>query len=45
MIFISYRHENDAHQQRVRQLADQLKAAGVAIVMDELYLERKSRWS
>ena len=40
MVFISFRHENDAHRARVRSLADQLLADGVVVVLDEIFLEQ-----
>ena len=38
-VFISYRRENDAHVERVRRLAVQLRAADLAVTFDEFYLE------
>ena len=39
MIFISFRHENNEHRQRVRALADRLVDDGVEVVSDELFLD------
>ncbi|MCP5519710.1 MAG: TIR domain-containing protein [Verrucomicrobiales bacterium] len=38
-VFISYRHESDAHRARVREFAERLQAAGVRVVLDEFFLE------
>jgi hypothetical protein len=40
-VFLSYRHENDAHSQRVRALALRLRAAGLNVVLDALMNEEK----
>jgi hypothetical protein len=39
MVFISYRHENTEHGQRVLAFAKELLAAGVKLVLDQLYLK------
>jgi SEFIR domain len=38
-IFLSYRHENDLHLRRVRQLAEQLHTAGIDVVLDQFFSE------
>jgi hypothetical protein len=40
-VFLSYRHENDAHSQRVRDLALKLRAAGLNVVLDALKNEEE----
>ena len=40
-VFLSYRHENDAHSQRVRDLALKLRAAGLGVVLDALKNEEE----
>ncbi len=40
-VFISYRHENDAHCARVRKLAEQLEAAGLSVIFDAFAEERE----
>lgn len=40
-VFLSYRHENDAHSLRVRNLALGLRAAGVTVVLDALKNEEE----
>ena len=42
-VFLSYRHENDAHSQRVRDLALKLRAAGLTVVVDAL--KNEEEWS
>lgn len=38
-VFISYRHENQDHSQRVRGLAERLHASGVEVVFDQFLLD------
>ena len=40
-VFLSYRHENDAHSKRVRDLALKLRAAGLSVVVDALKNEEE----
>jgi len=40
-VFISYRHESDSHCRRVRDLAAQLEACGLTVILDELADERE----
>jgi hypothetical protein len=42
-VFLSYRHEGDAHRSNVRALADLLERAGVAVVLDQFAQEREFR--
>jgi SEFIR domain len=37
-VFLSYRHENDAHRERVRKLGLRLRDAGIDVVLDQFYL-------
>lgn len=39
MVFLSYRHENDAHRARVRVFGERLRAAGIDVVLDRFYLD------
>ena len=41
-VFLSYRHENDAHRGRVRALGEQLRRAGIEVVLDQFFLEAHS---
>ncbi|MGH8574882.1 MAG: hypothetical protein ACREX8_20295, partial [Gammaproteobacteria bacterium] len=41
-VFLSYRHENDAHRGRVHTLGEQLRAAGIEVVLDQYVLEAPS---
>jgi hypothetical protein len=51
-VFVSYRRENDAHVERVRRFAEELRKQGLAVAFDEFYLadhpggpdEKWSRW-
>jgi len=38
-VFLSYRHENDAHRANVKTFGEQLRAAGIDVVLDQFYLE------
>ena len=38
-IFISYRHENQEHSRAVRKLGEQLRQAGLPVMLDQLYLD------
>jgi hypothetical protein len=38
-VFLSYRHENDAHRVRVRELAERLHTAGINVVLDQFFLD------
>src|SRR5262245_26434724 len=38
-VFLSYRHENDAHRERVRELGQRLRAAGIDAVLDQFFLD------
>jgi hypothetical protein len=38
-VFLSYRHENDAHRGRVRTFGEQLRAAGISVALDQFYLD------
>jgi len=38
-VFLSYRHENDAHRGRVRALGGRLRDAGISVVLDQFYLD------
>lgn len=38
-VFLSYRHENDAHRTRVRELGQRLRDAGIDIVLDQFFLD------
>lgn len=38
-VFLSYRHENDAHSARVRELAERLHTAGINVVLDQFFLD------
>ncbi|HZJ65657.1 MAG TPA: SEFIR domain-containing protein [Kofleriaceae bacterium] len=40
-VFLSYRHETDAHRDHVRALAERLEAAKVTVVLDALAQERE----
>jgi hypothetical protein len=40
-VFLSYRHENDEHRARVRDLALRLENAGVTVVLDQFAQERE----
>lgn len=40
-VFISYRHDNDAHAANVRNLGDSLKAASLPVTLDQLYVEER----
>ncbi|HEX4706326.1 MAG TPA: SEFIR domain-containing protein [Candidatus Udaeobacter sp.] len=52
-VFLSYRHENDAHRERVRELGQRLRDADIDVVLDQFFLdlhpggpdERWPRWS
>ncbi len=37
-VFLSYRHEDDAHRARVLALAEKLEAAGLSVILDQTYL-------
>ena len=39
-VFLSYRHESDDHRARVRDLAERLERAGLAVVLDQFAQER-----
>jgi hypothetical protein len=39
-VFLSYRHESDDHRARVRDLAERLEKAGLAVVLDQFAQER-----
>jgi len=51
-VFLSYRRESEAHTERVRSLAEELRRRGLAVAFDEFYLaskpggpdEKWSRW-
>jgi hypothetical protein len=51
-VFVSYRRENDAHVERVRRLAEELREQELVVAFDEFYLadhpggpdEKWSRW-
>jgi SEFIR domain len=38
-VFLSYRHESDAHRERVLAFGKQLRATGIAVVLDQFYLD------
>jgi hypothetical protein len=38
-VFISYRHENDAHVRRVREFGERLRFAGVQVSFDQFFLD------
>src|SRR3954469_23634634 len=38
-VFLSYRHENDAHRERVRKLGQRLRDAGIDLVLDQFFLD------
>lgn len=38
-VFISYRHENDEHQARVRAFCERISGAGIEVILDQFYLE------
>lgn len=38
-VFLSYRHENDAHALRVREFALKLQATGLTVTLDALMNE------
>src|SRR5262245_29836053 len=40
-VFISYRHESDAHRARVRDLAERIERAGIAVVFDQFAQARE----
>lgn len=40
-VFLSYRHENDAHRARVLDFAERLERAGVKVVLDQLAQRRE----
>ena len=40
-VFLSYRHESDAHRAQVRDLAERLERAGLTVVLDQLSQERQ----
>jgi hypothetical protein len=40
-VFLSYRHENSTHRDRVRQLALRLRASGLEVVLDQLANEEQ----
>ena len=41
-VFLSYRHESDAHAKSVRNLGERLKATGLPVELDQFYLEGHS---
>ena len=40
-VFLSYRHENSTHRDRVRQLALRLRASGLEVILDQLANEEQ----
>jgi hypothetical protein len=42
-VFLSYRHEDDAHRARVRDLAVRLEGKGVIVILDQFAQERTFR--
>lgn len=40
-VFISYRHESDAHAAMVRGLAESLVAAGLPVALDQMFLQEQ----
>ncbi|MCW5557695.1 MAG: hypothetical protein KIT22_07675 [Verrucomicrobiae bacterium] len=40
-VFLSYRHESDAHKVRVRDLAERLERGGITVILDQLAQERE----
>lgn len=52
-VFLSYRHENEEHRQRVLELGQQLRAAGIDVMLDQFFTdehpggpdEKWTRWS
>jgi hypothetical protein len=40
IVFLSYRHENDAHRERVRTLGGQLRDAGISVVLDQFFFDQ-----
>jgi hypothetical protein len=38
-VFISYRHESPDHSRAVRRLGEQLRQAGLPVILDQFYLE------
>jgi hypothetical protein len=38
-VFLSYRHESDAHAKAVRELGERLKATGVPVELDQFYID------
>ncbi len=39
-VFLSYRHENDAHRGRVRALGGRLRDAGIEVVLDQFFFDQ-----
>ena len=40
-VFLSYRHENNEHRARVRDLAERLETAGLPVILDQFAQERE----
>jgi TIR domain len=38
-VFLSYRHENNAHAEAVRSLGEKLRAAGLPVELDQFYMD------
>ena len=38
-VFLSYRHEDEPHREKVRLFGERLRAAGLHVVLDQFYLE------